>query len=127
MKKIAYQLEFMIHASPQMLFAHLKTPEGLSEWFADDVTKKGNEYTFQWEDYEETAMLLKDKIDKSVTFQWEADYDTPYSFQIEIVRDDITQDITLVVSDFATEDELAESKMFWEGKIAALKHCIGSE
>jgi hypothetical protein len=42
------------------------------------------------------------------------------------MEDEITKDVSLVVVDFAFEDELSESKLLWENQISDLKHVIGS-
>ncbi len=68
--KIKYELEFVIHASPQMLYQYISSPSGLSEWYADNVNSRGEIYTFIWEDVEEKAKLLRKKMDESVKFRW---------------------------------------------------------
>ena len=40
-EKIKFEMEFPIHASPQLLFQYISTPSGLSEWFADNVNSRG--------------------------------------------------------------------------------------
>ena len=60
--KKLFSLEFNFHCSPQLLFQYLSTPSGLSEWFADDVNSRGEDFTFIWEDSEEYAKLLTKKI-----------------------------------------------------------------
>ncbi len=47
-------------------------------------------------------------------------------FEMKIVVDEITEDVSLIVVDFATPDDLEESKMLWENQIAELKHVLGS-
>jgi len=126
MKKEKYNVEFMIHASPKMLFNYISTPDGLSEWFADDINFRGDVFEFIWYDSPEKARLLKSKQDEYVRFQWEADENTDYYFHIEILVDDLTKDVSLVITDFSEVDELEESKMFWKNKIDELKHVIGA-
>ncbi len=126
MKKEKYEMEFMIHASPSMIYNHISTPDGLSEWFADNVNSRGESFEFIWDDSGEKAKLLKSKQDQYVRFQWENDEDTDYYFNFEIVVDDLTKDVSLIVTDFTEENELDESRMFWENQIAELKHVIGA-
>ena len=38
----------------------------------------------------------------------------------------VTKDVSLMVVDFAKEDELDESRLLWENQISDLKHVIGS-
>ncbi len=35
--KVKFEIEFPIHASPQLLYQYISTPSGLSEWFSDNV------------------------------------------------------------------------------------------
>ena len=58
---IKFELEFVIHASPQMLYQYISTSSGLSEWFADDVHSRGPKYSFFWNGSEEVAKLIKHK------------------------------------------------------------------
>jgi uncharacterized protein YndB with AHSA1/START domain len=122
--KKQYSIEYDFHASPQLLFQYLSTPSGLSEWFADDVNSRGENFTFLWDDSEEEALLLSLKADKSIRFQWEEDQD--HYFQFEIVVDEITKDVSLIVTDFAEEDEMEESQMLWNNLISDLKQVLGS-
>ena len=127
--KEKYELEFPIHASPKLLFQYLSTPSGLSEWYADNVNSRSEKYEFFWDDSSEEALLIKNKQNDFVRFQWLADDDDDYDkyyFEMRIQVDEITKDVSLIVSDFANEDELEESKMFWENQISNLKQVLGS-
>ncbi len=123
--KVKYELEFAIQASPQMLYQYISSPSGLSEWYADNVNSRGEIYTFIWEDTEEKAKLLRKKMDESVKFRWLDSGDDSF-FEMRIVVDEITEDVSIVVVDFATPEDLEESKMLWENQIAELKHVLGS-
>lgn len=125
-EKLKYELEFPIHASPQLLFQYISTPSGLSEWFADNVNSRGEKYTFIWDDSEEVAKLLTKKSGERVKFRWEDDEDEPYYFEFRIQVDEITKDVSLIVTDHAEDDEIEEAKMLWENQIADLKQVLGS-
>jgi hypothetical protein len=45
---------------------------------------------------------------------------------LRIQVDDITKDVSLMITDFADEDEVDEGKMLWENMISNLKHVLGS-
>lgn len=109
-----------------MLYNYISNPSGLSEWFADNVNSRGEKYTFIWDGHEESAFLMKSKQDSYVRFQWEYDEDTKYFFELTIVEDDLTNDVSLVITDFADEDEVEESKQLWESQIEDLKKILGS-
>ena len=53
--KVKFELEFSIHASSNFLYHYLVTPDGLSEWFADNVNSRGEIFTFFWDGTEEQA------------------------------------------------------------------------
>lgn len=126
--KVKYELEFPITSSPQLLYQYISTPSGLSEWFADNVNSRGEIFTFIWNDSEEKARLSSKKTGEKVKFRWvdESNNDTEYYFEIRIMVDEITKDVSLVVVDFADEDDVEESKQLWDNQISDLKHVIGS-
>jgi len=124
--KIKFELEFPIHASPQLLFQYLSTPSGLSEWFADNVNSRGELFTFIWDDSEEQAKLLTKKNGERVKFKWVEDEEDVVFFELRIQVDEITKDVSLMVTDFADDDEVDESKMLWENQISSLKQVLGS-
>ena len=47
-------------------------------------------------------------------------------FEMKIEVDEITKDVSIIVTDFAEEDEVEEAKMLWESQISDLKQVIGS-
>uniref|UniRef100_UPI00404AD945 START-like domain-containing protein n=1 Tax=Flavobacterium sp. TaxID=239 RepID=UPI00404AD945 len=126
--KVKYELEFPIHASTQMLYQYISTPSGLSEWFADNVNSRGEMFTFIWDDSEEKAKLISKKSGEKVKFRWldENNEESEYFFEIRIMEDEITKDVSIVIVDFAEEDEIEESKLLWENQISDLKHVLGS-
>ncbi len=125
--KIKFELEFPIHASPQLLYQYISTPSGLSEWFADNVNLRGEMFTFIWDDSEEQAKMLSKKNGERVKFKWmNGEDDSNTYFEIRIQVDDITKDVSLMVTDFAEEDEVDDTKMLWENQISDLKQVLGS-
>ena len=124
-EKKKFELEFVIQSSPQLLYPYLATPSGLSEWFADNVNSRGERFTFIWNGVEETARLLKRKSDEFVRFAWEHNEDDSF-FEMRIIVDEITQDVSLFISDFAEPDEIEEAKMLWANQVSDLKQVIGS-
>lgn len=126
--KIRYELEFPIHSSPQLLYQYISTPSGLQEWFANNVNSRGDFFTFKWDDSEEKARVFSKKTGEKIKFKWvdEENKDTDYFFELRILEDDITKDVSLMVVDFAEEGDLPEAKMLWENQISDLKHVIGS-
>lgn len=126
--KVRYEIEFQINSSPSLLYQYISTPSGLQEWFADSVNARDEFFTFGWNGSEENARLSLKKNDERVKFKWVDDNkkDTEYFFEIQILEDEITKDVSINVIDFAEEDEIDEMKQLWANQISDLKHIIGS-
>lgn len=125
MEKIKYELEFILNTSTTILYKCLHTPSGLSEWFADNVNVKDDFYTFIWDGSEESATFLKNKKNELVQFQWEDDEGEDYYFELLIRVDPMTQQVALIITDFAEEDELEDAKLLWENSVNNLRQSIG--
>ena len=124
--KNIFQIEFPIRSSLRILFNQISTPSGLSEWFADNVNLNGKNYRFFWDGDEQEAELLSKKNNQSIKFRW---IDEPKNtfFELKIVIDDITQDISLIITDFAEDEEdEEEAKLLWNKQIEKLRQSIGS-
>ena len=121
--KIKIQLEYVINCSPRVLYNRLSTASGLTEWFADDVRIKGKQYTFIWEGSEQTAEMTLRKENSLVRFTWV--YEDGY-FEFKIMRDELTNDVSLLIVDFAEEDEQEETEELWNSQVSELKHVLGS-
>jgi len=126
MSLIKYTLEFPIKTSVSVLYKRLSTPSGLAEWFADNVNIKNDILTFYWEGCEEEAIILKKKKDVFIPYQWLEDEGEEKYFEFLIQIDEMTMDISLIVTDFA-EDEFdkEEGVQLWTKQIDNLKKAIG--
>jgi uncharacterized protein YndB with AHSA1/START domain len=126
-EKVKFEIEFTIQASPQLIYQYISTPSGLSEWFSDNVNSRGEFFTFIWDDSQEKAKLISKKTGERIKFRWITDEDDQTSyFEIKIQVDEITKDVSLIITDFAAEDEVEEAKMLWENQISSLKQVLGS-
>lgn len=128
MEKIQFELEIPIHASPNMLYQYISSPSNLQEWFADKVNSRGKIFSFVWEGTEELAELVTKKANERIRWKWlESEGDNSF-FEIRIEVDALTKDVSLIVTDFADdEDEVEESKQLWENQIEELRHTIGAQ
>ncbi len=123
--KVKYEVEFVIKASPKLLFNYLSTPSGLSNWFAENVNLRGDIYTFIWDGTEEKAKLVSKKDNQFIKFRWiDGDESTFFEFRIEI--DDLTKDLALIITDFADKNDIKNSKRLWESQVEELHGILGA-
>ncbi|MGI4751142.1 MAG: START-like domain-containing protein [Janthinobacterium lividum] len=123
--KKKFKIEYEIKSSPKILYSFLSEPNGLSQWFADDVTIKDQLYTFSWDDETQNAKLLAMKENKFVRFRWTDDEPQSY-FEMEIIQDELTNDVALGITDFATEENINERTLIWNNQIAYLIGVLGA-
>lgn len=124
--KEKFEMEFPIQVSPSLLYQYISTPFGLSEWYAENVNSRGEVFTFIWNGSEESAKMVGKKNEERVKFKWIADEGTDYFFEMRIQVDEITKDVSLMITDFSYPDEVEENKMLWESMVSDLKHTLGS-
>lgn len=124
-EKKKFNLEYEIKSSPRILYSFLSESNGLTQWFADKVTFRDQVYTFTWDDEEQKAKLLAMKENKFIRFRW-LDDDPQCYFEMEIVQDELTNDVALSITDFATEDTIAERKLIWNNQIDYLIGVLGA-
>jgi len=123
--KKLFKLEFEMRASPKMLYNYISTPSGLAAWFANDVNIRDGIYSFIWSGSAARAKTLAMRDSQIVAFQWLDEEDKSY-FVFEIVQDDITGDVALVITDFAFPGEMEQNIRLWNSQIHDLMQVIGS-
>ncbi|KLT63628.1 START-like domain-containing protein [Pedobacter sp. BMA] len=123
--KKKFTLEYEVKSSPRILYSFISEPNGLSQWFADDVIFRDQVFTFTWDDEQLKAKLVSIKENKLVKFKWLDDEPQCY-FEMEIVQDELTNDVALSITDFTTDDLLAEKKLIWDNQIDYLISVLGA-
>jgi len=124
-EKKKFTMEYEIKSSPRILYSFLSESNGLSEWFADEVSVRDQVFTFTWDDEEQKAKLLMLKENKLVKFRW-VDDEPQYYFEMEILQDELTNDVALGITDFAPEETIAERKLIWNNQIGYLISVLGA-
>jgi uncharacterized protein YndB with AHSA1/START domain len=120
-----YSIEYVLHASASLLFEVISSPSGLSEWFADDVNIRDGNFTFFWDGSTQVAKQIAYKQDKLVRFQWEGKPDYSF-FEFRIETDDLTNDTSLIITDFAEDGDKESARLLWDNQINRLRKAIGS-
>lgn len=117
-------LEYPFGTSKSSLYKAFSTPEGLKEWFADDVkTQDNKEFAIVWNKVPSVAHLVASKENVFVRLQWGDDKE--YYFEFRIISQELTGDISLIITDFTSSDEYHESINVWNKQVEKLKRYIG--
>jgi uncharacterized protein YndB with AHSA1/START domain len=126
-QKIKFELEFPIRSSNKVLYNSVSTPDGLAEWFADDVNIKNDIYIFKWDGSEERARLISKKPFELIRFKWERDEDDENTFfEFHVKTDPITKEVALMIIDHAEENEVDDSTFLWNTQVNLLKQKLGA-
>ncbi|MCO6496294.1 MAG: ATPase [Chitinophagaceae bacterium] len=124
-KKVKYSLEFPVRCSPGILYEFLSTSNGLQEWFADKVEDDHEGFEFTWSGSSQHAKVLEKEENKLVRYQWEdADKDEYFEFRID--KSEVTNQIILVVTDFAEKSDIKDAELLWDTQIKDLLYRIGN-
>lgn len=125
--KEKFELEYVLKTSPKVLDKLISTPDGLSEWFADDVVVKDDIYTFEWDQSEEQARLINKKQGENIKWQWLYDEDDAETFfEMKYTIDPITKAVIFTVTDYAEPSEKDEIQRLWETQISNLRRVLGA-
>ncbi len=123
MKEVKY--EFIIKASPKILFKFLSTSTGLSDWFADEVSDKDDVFSFTWDGETQLADMIGYKENEYIRWRWQdADENTFFEFKISI--QELTGDVALIITDFIEEGDEESNQLLWETQVQELNRVMGS-
>lgn len=126
MKKEKFTIEYPLdNASESILWKMIGDPLGLALWFSDGVTVEGDEYTFSWENHLQTAILQAITEGRNIRFHWKEDKDSEAYFQFEIVTQDLSGHIGLLITDYATPGDKEDSILLWNKQIDDLRRKAG--
>ena len=106
-----------------MIWDAIATAPGLTSWFADDVRSDGKQFSFTWGKHEtREAELINCRQNTYVRFHWNDDDPGTY-FEIRILKNDLTSNYSLEITDFADSDAEEEVRSLWDSSIEALRRC----
>ena len=124
--RLKFELEYTMKCSAKVLFSRLSTPEGLSEWFAENVNVDGDLFTFFWNNSESKARISALKENKMVRFEWiNLENEEENFFEFSMNTDELTGDLALMISDFAEPEEKEDAIYLWDSQVADLKRLLG--
>lgn len=118
-------LEYPMNCTIQSLYAKISTDSGLGCWFADDVKIDDNKFVFSWRKASQIATRISYKENKFVRFQWNDDNDTEYFFELAIESYELTNGVSLVITDFVEYSDVDDAKQMWDNQVKQLKRELG--
>lgn len=126
MERIQFQKEYPLNnVAKTALWRAIAMPNGLAEWFCDEVKINNDDYFFIWKGHQQKAHLITKIQDELVRLQWEEDKNTNRFFEMKIAHLELTGMVELVVKDVADEDDLDGSIVLWDSLIERLKRRLG--
>jgi uncharacterized protein YndB with AHSA1/START domain len=124
--KTKITIEYLLNTSPKIIYNHISTPWGLSEWFADNVHVRDSHYVFVWDGAEQEAAIVSKKEDDFIRFKWIDDEEEDTFFEFTITKDNMTNNIALHITDFAdSADEVEDLKNLWDSQVKVLMKVLG--
>ena len=126
MGRTKLQLEFLFKASPNILYTFLTTPACIVRWFCDKAEVDEHQITYSWSGNEEVALILADHEEEVLRLKWaDSDYESEY-LEFKISESPVTGETILDLTDFCDENELKDTKQYWNQQIKNLqKECGG--
>jgi len=124
MKRAKIELEFILRASPKILYKFLVLPECLVRWFCDSVDITADEFTFEWDGDEEIAKLIDDIEEERLRFVWEDSEPDEY-LEFRMYKSGVTNETVLEITDFCDEGDEDTQGDLWGSQIAQLRKETG--
>ena len=117
-------LEYVLSSqSVPMIWDAIATAPGLTSWFADDVRADGRNFSFVWGKHESReAELINCRQNTYVRFHWLDEAPGTY-FEMRILKNDLTLNYTLEITDFADSDDEDDVRSLWDTSMDALRRC----
>lgn len=127
MERVKITLEYLLKASPAILYQFFTTPSALVRWFCDEVDVRGDSlFIFSWSGFPEAAKLSEDIEEEIVHFEWLDEEREGEFLEFKIDTAPVTGETILTITDFCDADEIEEQKALWETQIRQLKKETGS-
>jgi len=131
MDKTEITMEFGLNSkSVNIVWNCISTILGLSKWLADEVTQEGDKLVFTWGDIwtrieTRTATIISIEKYQYVRLKWDDDDDESYFWEMKIGRSHETDDLHLIIIDYADSDDEDGLKEIWTHNIEKLHKASG--
>lgn len=116
--------------SQNIIWNLISDVDRLGRWLADDIEEEGNILHFRWGEtytHHETrqATIIKKVKHHYIRLRW-IDEDDPEAYmELRMEKGDITDDYTLVITDYATPEDIDTLTDLWNDNIERLRQFSG--
>lgn len=126
MNRITIEVDYLLKASPTIVYTFLTTPACLVRWFCDKVDIEADEYTFTWQGFDQQARLVIDIEDELLKFEWlDGDNEGEY-LEYSISVSPVTNETILKITDFCDEGDADSQRQLWDSQIKQMKSEMGA-
>ena len=123
-RRVKFVMEFQLETTLSELYENISTGYNLEKWFANKVyLDDHNIYRFEWDEITVHAKIVGQKKNDYIRFSILENSADEY-FELKIIKNEITEDISLEITDFALEKEVDDYKMLWSQQARYLKELI---
>lgn len=116
--------------SPGIVWEQISSAHGLERWIADRVTQEDDVFTFTWgepwteQDIRQAQLIEFVKFDH-VRLKWDDDEDDNNYWEMRIAKSELTNNLTLLITDFADDDDADGLRILWESNLDRLHRTCG--
>lgn len=116
--------------SPTIVWRMISTAAGLQKWIADYVMEDGQIMTFTWgelwtERDTKTSRVIAREKNHFIRLKWD-DIEEDYAYwEMRLEKSEVTGHLVLVITDFASHDDLDYLKSLWSGNLERLHRVSG--
>ena len=121
----------MTTKSPSIVWEQISSAHGLERWLADRVTQEEDVFTFTWgepwseHDIRQAQLIEFVKFDR-IKLKWDDDEDDDDTYwEMRIAKSELTNNLTLLITDFADDDDADGLKILWESNLDRLHRASG--
>jgi len=117
--------------SHNIVWEHISSAHGLERWLADKVDERDGEFTFTWgepwtQQDVRKAQLIESVKDDHIRLKWEEDEgDEDCYWEMRIGQSELTNHLTLLITDFADDDDADGLQILWESNLDRLHRASG--
>ena len=118
--------------SPNIIWEQISNAHGLERWLADHVTEEDGIFTFTWgepwtqQDIRKAHLIEYVKYDHiKLKWDYDDDMDDDAYWEMRIEKSDLTHLLTLLITDFAEDDDAEGLRILWESNLDRLHRASG--